>query len=302
MEISWITRLRIFASLAIGAALVGFLPWRFVQPSVEAGGVFAIFSGSISVSDILICVFLAFAAGFIASAVCTPYGGQIGIIAAPAGLAVWGLKSASLSKIFQISPAVADRMQVYNRLRFEGFIWLAIVVCGFVGAIAADKIFRKKEINLPDQIKPSFPLPDFAQIAIVVIGTVFVANFLVNILAADVGYSDLSLDRVTAQPANAQIAFAVFIAFGVCGFLAKLFLNSKAYWPAIASVVVIYYSIMSYGRSKIMAHLGDFWPAVFFAKPVMAVLPVQMVAFGCLGALWGYWLAVSCNIWRTTQA
>jgi hypothetical protein len=302
MEISWITRLRIFASLAIGALLVGFLPWHLVRPASDAGGVFAVFAGSISVSDILICAFLAFAAGFIASAVCTPYGAQIGIIAAPAGLAVWGLKSSPLSKLFQIAPAVADRMQVYNRLRFEGFIWLAIAVCGFAGAIAADRIFRRKEINLPDWIKPSFPLPDFAQIAIVVIGTVFVANFLVNILAVDVGYSDTSLNRVTAQPANAQIAFAVFIAFGVCGFLTKLFLNSKAYWPAIASAIVIYYSIITYGKSKIMAHLAASWPAIFFARPVMAVLPVQMVAFGCLGALWGYWLAVSYHIWRTTQA
>ena len=292
-------RFRITASLAIGAVLLGFLPWNLVKP--EADGVFALLSGSISISDLLICGGLAFAAGFLSSAICTPYGAQIGIIAAPAGLAVWGLRSAPLSKFFQMAPAVQDRIQVYSKLKFEGFIWLAIAVCGFLGAIAADKIFRRKTVELPDEIKPAFRLPEFAQIAISVIGTVFVANFLINIFAANISYSDSKVGSITAQPANLQIVFAVFITFGLCGFFAKLFLAAKAFWPAIASVPLIYYSAITYGRSNIMVHLVTSWPAVFFARPVAAILPVQMVAFGCLGAVWGYWLAVRYYLWRTHQ-
>jgi hypothetical protein len=307
MELSWLMRIRIIASLAIGAVLLGFLPWNLVRP--DAGGVFALLSGSISISDLLICTGLAFIAGFLSSAICTPYGAQIGIIAAPAGLAVWGLKSAPLSKFFQMAPAVQDRIQVYSKLKFEGFIWLAIAVCGFLGAITADKIFgstglatgRRKAIELPDEIKPAFRLPEFAQIVISVIGTVFVANFLINIFAANISYSDSELGSVTAQPANLQMVFAVFIAFGLCGFFAKFFLAAKAFWPAIASVPLIYYSAITYGKNDILVHLVASWPAVFFARPVMAVLPVQMVAFGCLGAVWGYWLAVNYHLWRTHQ-
>ena len=299
MELSWLMRIRIAASLAIGAVLLGFLPWNLLRP--QADDVFALLSGSISAIDLLICAGLAFATGFLSSAICTPYGAQIGIIAAPAGLAVWGLRSAPLSKFFQMVPAVQNRIQVYSKLKFESFIWLAIAICGFLGAITADKIFRRKTVELPDEIKPSFRLPEFAQIAISVIGTVFIANFLINIFAANISYSDSELGSVTAQPAKLQIAVAVFIAFGACGFFAKLFLAAKAFWPAIASVPLIYYSAITYSKSNILVHLATSWPAVFFARPVAAVLPVQMVAFGCLGAVWGYWLAVRYHLWRTHQ-
>ena len=300
MELSWLMRFRIIASLAIGAVLLGFLPWNFVRP--DADGVFALLSGSISISDLLICGGLAFAGGFLSSAICTPYGAQIGILAAPAGLAVWGLRSAPLSEIFQMVPAVQNRVQVYSKLKFEGFLWLAIVVCGFLGAITADKIFRRKTVELPDETKPAFRLPEFAQIAISVIGTVFIANFLINIFAANISYSDSELAHVTAQPAKLQIAFAVFIAFGACGFFAKFFLATEVFWPAIASVLLIYYSAITYSKSNILVHLVTSWPAVFFARPVAAVLPIQMVAFGCLGAIWGYWLAVRYHLWRTHQS
>jgi hypothetical protein len=249
----------------------------------------------------LICAGLAFIAGFLSSAICTPYGTQIGIIAAPAGIAVWGLRSAPLSKIFQMAPVVQDRMKAYSSLKFEGFLWLGIAVCGFLGALSADKIFRRKAVEPLDKIKPVFRLPEFLEIAISVIGTVFVANFLINILAADVSYSDQELAHVTSQPANLQVVFAIFVAFGACGFFAKIFLASRAFWPAIASVPLIYYSAITYGKSDILTHISSSWPANFFIRPITAVLPIQMVAFGCLGAVWGYWQAVSYHLWRTNQ-
>ena len=300
MELSWLMRFRIAASFAIGAVLLGFLPWSFVRPAAD--GVFTLLGGSISANDLLICGGLAFVAGFLSSAICTPYGAQIGILAAPAGLAVWGLRSAPLSKIFQMAPIVSDRMKVYSSLKFEGFLWLAIVVCGFLGALAADKIFRRGTVELPDKTKPVFQLPEFLEIAISAIGTIFVANFLINIIAAGISYSDPLLAQVTAQPANLQIAFAVFIAFGACGFFAKIFLGSRAFWPAIACVPLIYHSAIAYGKSTFLTHISSSWPANFFIRPVTAVLPVQMVAFACLGAVWGYWLAVRYHLWRTYQA
>jgi hypothetical protein len=299
MELSWLMRIRIAASLVIGVVLLGFLPWNLLKP--DAGGVFAILSGNISISDLLICSVLAFGAGFLSSAICTPYGAQVGILAVPAGLAIWCFRSAALSKFFQAAPAVQNRIQVYSKLKFEGFIWLAIAVCGFFGAIVADKIFRSKTVELPDETKPVVQLPEFARIVVSVIGTILVANLLINIFAANISYSDSKLVHVTAQPANLQIAFAVFIAFGLCGFCAKLFLSTKVFWSAIASGPLIYYSAMTYGKDNILKHLAASWPAVFFARPVAAVLPVQMVAFGCLGAVWGYWLAVRYYLWRIHQ-
>lgn len=293
-------RFRILASLAIGVVLLGLLPWGFIKP--PAGGVFIVLNGSINAGSLLICAGLAFIAGFLASATCTPYGCQIGIIAAPAGLATWGLKSAMLAKLFQMAPAAADRLKVYSSLKFEGLIWLALAVCGFLGAALADKIFRTKSLQLPDEMKPVFQLPLFAQAVAAIIGTVFVANFLINILGPDISYSDPKLVYVTAQPVVLQVAFAVFITFGACGFLAKLLLGSRPFWPAVATVFLIAYSIMLYGRNDIMTYLSAAWPADFFIRPVIAILPVQMVAFGCLGAVWGYWLAVDYHLWRVYES
>ncbi|MFA6186656.1 MAG: hypothetical protein WC770_05520 [Phycisphaerae bacterium] len=292
-------RIRIIAALVIGGWMLGFLPWDGIKP--DAAGVFSLLTGNISIQDILGCAVLAFAAGFAASAVCTPYGEQIGIIAAPAGMAVWALKSAPISKLFQAAPSVQSRLEVYSKLKFEGFIWLALAACGFVGAIAADKIFRRKPVDLPDNFKPVYKIPEFAQIAIAVIATVFIANIVINALALGVGFPDLQLKNVVAQPANGQIAFAAMLAFCLCGFLAKLFLSSKAVWPAIASSVITYYFTVSYVKSGTLTQLAASWPAVFFYKPIMAVLPVQMVSFACLGAVWGYWLAVRYHVWRTEQ-
>ncbi|MDD5134024.1 MAG: hypothetical protein PHP01_01270 [Phycisphaerae bacterium] len=300
MELSWLMRFRIAAAIAIGVLLLGLLPWDIVKP--DANEVFALLSGNISISDILICAGLAFVAGFLASVVCVPFGAQIGIIAAPAGMGAWALRSAPISMLFQESPAVASRMKVYSALKYEGIVWLGLAVCGFAGAILADRIFRKKAVELPDEIKPFFKIPEFAQIATSVIATIFVANFLINIFAVNVKFADSRLEQVTAQPANLQIAFAVLLGFGVCGFLAKIFLSAKAFWSAIASVAVTYYFTASYIKTGPLTLLSLAWPAVFFQKPIAAVLPIQMVSFACLGSLWGYWLAVRYYIWRMHQS
>jgi hypothetical protein len=40
------------------------------------------------------------------------------------------------------------------------------------------------------------------------------------------------------------------------------------------------------------------YPPAFFYSPVISILPVQMVAFGALGSIAGYWLAVRYDYWR----
>lgn len=300
MELTWTMRLRIIASLAIGVWLLGLLPWNMIKPA--AHGVFSIISGNINITNMLICAGLSFAAGFLASAISTPYGGDIGILAAPAGLVVWGLRSAPLSSIFQINPAAANRIEVYSKLRFEGVLWLVIVLCGFLGAMAADKIFKRNAVPFSDEVKPLLPLEGIPGIIAAIIATVIIGNFLINILAGGTTYPDEKLKQVTDQPANLQIAFAVFITFGLCGFLAKIILGSRAIWPAIASAILIYCSSMIYVNSNSIARVSTAWPAVFFIRPIIAVLPVQMVAFAFLGSIWGFWLAIDYNWWRIHQA
>ncbi len=293
-------RIRIALAVAIGVVMLGLLPWNQIKPGPE--GVFALLSGNISKAELLHCAILAYTAGFLASIVCTPFGMQIGVIAAPAGMSVWSFRSGALSTVFQTAPAVNDRLAAYAKLRFEAFIWLALAACCFAGAYVADKLIGKKNTNLPDKFDATFKLPDFAVIPAAVIGTVIVAGILINILAGDVRYSDPQIGRVIGQPANLQIAFAVIVAFMACGYMAKLFIGASFIWPATASAFLSSYSIITYSNKPAIAYLANTWPAAFFARPTAAVLPIQMVAFACLGAVWGYWLAVRYNLWKTYES
>lgn len=301
MELSWISKIRIGIALAIGVMLVGLLPWERIEPTEN--GVFALLSGSIDLSDLIICGVLSLAAGFIASAICTPMGMQIGVLAVPAGMTFWSLKSQAISTLFQAAPAASARMAVYTSLRYEGFIWVAFAILGVVGAYAADKLFRKNSLDLPDKFDAPVRLQPIAQIVVTVVGTVIAATYLLNILATDISYIDRNAKGfVVGQPANLQIAFGVLIAFMACGFCAKLFLGANYIWPAAATALVTAFSITTYAKLSTFEYLASSWPAVFFAKSVLGILPVQMVAFGFIGAIWGYWLAVRYRYWKQFEA
>lgn len=299
-ELSWLSKIRLIIALAIGVFLVGILPWKNIQPAEH--GVFALLSGTINPQDLMICGLYALAAGFLASIISTPLGFQIGVLAAPAGMAAWSFRSASLSTLFQAAPDVNSRMAVYSKLHLEAFIWLVLFLLGFVGAYAADKLLRRKTLNLPDKFEGSLKLQAPVAIVVALVGSVIVGVYLLNILAADVNFPDPKLGTVTGQPSNLQIAFAVIITFMVLGFCSKLFLGVNYVWPAIATAIVSYYSIILYAKQPTLDYMSISWAAVFYSKTAISILPIQMVAFGCIGSVWGYWLAAQYHFWREFES
>jgi hypothetical protein len=299
-ELSWVTKIRIALAFAIGVMLVGFLPWSRIQPAND--GVFALLSHNISFTDLIICGLLSLAAGFVASAVCTPYGFPIGVIAVPAGMSVWAYKSAAISTLFQAVPAVNARAAVYASLRFEAFIWVVLMLLGILGAYAADKLFRRTNLNLPDKFNPSVKLESSTAIAVALVSTIILGIFLLNILATDIGYPDKQFGFVFGQPANLQIIFGVVITFMACSFCAKLYLGVNYIWPVIGTALVSLVSIVVFGKKAALGYMTASWAPVFFSKTVISILPVQMVAFGSLGCVWGYWLAVRYRFWRDYEA
>ena len=122
--------------------------------------------------------------------------------------------------------------------------------------------------------------------------------FGIRLFARDVVMGDSLLGQVVSQPAVAQIAFAVTLSFGIAGFLVKKLLNSGYVWPAVSSGLVTTFAVMLYVKADTMEHLVRNWPVLFFSNTVLSVLPVQMVAFGSLGAIGGYWMARRYSHWR----
>jgi hypothetical protein len=107
---------------------------------------------------------------------------------------------------------------------------------------------------------------------------------------------------VVGQPTNPQIAFAAMVSFGLAAFLVKKFWDADYIWPAIATVIVSFGAMNLAGSSDVPNYMANNWPANFFPQPAYAILPIQIVSFGILGSVIGYWLAVRFNYWQTYRS
>jgi len=296
VELSWLMKLRIAAAVAAGVVLIGILAWPLAAPP-EPSGVVSLLARTISFGDAITLVTLAFLAGLIAYFLSWPYGREIGILAVPSGLAVWAVRSSSMAGLMQHT-AAEQRQQLFATLKWEPVFWLAIVAAGFVGVLLAQKISRRKVEPVGSDGKSNSKANMYLNVAVALVGSVLIAQFCITIFARDVRIFDDRLGSVMAQPAVGQVVFAVLVSFGLAAFVVKAFLNVSYIWPTIASALVTAFAITIYLKQNVLQHLVERHPAAFFSNAVISILPVQMVAFGTLGSIAGYWMAVRYNYWR----
>jgi len=294
VELSWLMRLRIAAAVATGVVLIGILAWPLAASSGPFGTVRA---GAISFGGAVILVILALLAGLIAYFLSWPYGREIGILAAPSGLAIWAVRSGNMTALMQLNPTAAQRQALLTTLKWEPIFWLVIVAAGFAGVLLGQKI----QSNLkPDetQEKSNSQPGKYLNAIIALVGSGLIAQFCLKIFAQDVRIFDNRLVSVMAQPTVGQIVFAVLVSFGLAAFVVKRFLHASYIWPTIASALVTAFAISIYVKQDVLQYLVQNWPAAFFSNTVISILPVQMVAFGTLGSIIGYWMAVRYDYWR----
>ncbi|MHC4556403.1 MAG: hypothetical protein ACYTFW_12745 [Planctomycetota bacterium] len=292
MELSWLMKLRIAAAAATGVVLIGILVWPIATPSELVGVVRA---DTISVGSRATLVILALLAGFIAYFVSWPYGREIGILAVPSGLSIWALRSGSMATLMQLKPTIAQRQAFLSTLKWEPIFWLVIVTAGFLGVLLGQKI--RPSLNLKEtQEKANSKSGKYLNAIIALVGSGLIAQFCIRIFAQDIRMFDNKLGSVVAQPAVGQIVFAVLVSFGLAAFVVKKFLDASYIWPAIAGALVTAFAISTYVGQ--LPYLVQRWPAAFFSNAIVSILPVQMVAFGTLGSIAGYWMAIRYRYWR----
>ena len=287
MELSWPMKLRIAAAATIGVLLIGILAWPFAEPfsAVEAMGS----------RGAAVLVVLAFVAGFIGYFVSWPFGREIGILAVPSGLAIWAVRSGSMAGLIQLNPTADQRMTLVASLKWEPFFWLVVVAAGFAGVLLGRKICSSKKLKQTQEKSKSGP-GKYLNAILALVCSGFIAQFCIRIVAQDVRVLDNTLGSVIAQPAVGQVVFAVLVSFGCAAFVAKKFFNVSYILPSIASAFVTAFMATVYARE--VPYLVQNWPAAFFSNSVISVLPVQMVAFGTLGSIAGYWMAIRYEYWR----
>lgn len=292
---SWPIKIRILIVFLLGMVVLGVFAWPLAAPS-EPFGIVSMpgFTSS------LIIIALAAAVGFAGYFVTWPYGTYMGVIAVPAGTAVWAVRSGQISNRF-ISADVNQRMQIFHSLQGESFFWLLVAAAGIAGVLIARLIAKPhKHIEVDDTgEKPRLSTPVNATVAL--FASVVISFVIIILLAQNVKLPDARLGNVIAQPSTGQIGFAVFVAFAAASFFTKKFLDASYIYPAASSALVSFVGIIVFSRKEITEHMTSSWPANFFANPIISILPIQMVSFGVLGAIAGFWLVESLEIWRSIE-
>jgi len=294
MELSLLMRLRIAASVATGVVLIGILAWPLAASSEPLNAVRA---ADISVGGLIILVVLSFLTGLIGYFVSWPHGREIGILAVPSGLTIWAVRSGSMSSLMQLNPAIEHRRAIYTSFTLDCAFWLALVAVGFIGVLLAQKIMSGSRKPVKRK-KTDTKTVQYLSAIIAMAGTVFITQFCIKMFAQDISFTDDKLGAVISQPSIGQIVFAVFLSFGIAAFIVKKFLDVGYIWPAVATVFLTVFAVNSYAREDVLQYFVQQWPSAFFVNSVISVLPIQLVAFGCLGSVTGYWMAMRYNYWR----
>lgn len=297
MELSWINKIRIGAVITLGVVVIGVLAWPLAAPDDPMSPVRPSDVGFVGTLGLLA---LSFAVGVASFFVAWPHGREIGILAVPFGLASWAVRCGPMRSLTQSHSTAEARQQLLHSLLFEPAYWLLIVAAGFAGVLVAQCLrsstpSRIDVGKLRGCLKPNSII--IGLIALLV--AVLVSSLSVGVFAQDL---PTSVKLPAAQPPRGQIGFAGIAAFAVAGFVVKKFFDLSYAWAALASVFVIPFSAMAYYRSDTIQKFAETQPATFFPHAVFAVLPVQLVAFGAIGSVIGYWLAIQYDYWRQHES
>ena len=296
MELPFLVKLRIAVSLAAGVVLIGILGWPMVGSS-DGISIVSFVGGAITNSNAVVITVLAFAIGLVMYFICWPYGSQIGVLSVPAGLCVWGMRSDSMGTLMQMNPALEQRLLVFSVLKWEPLFWLGVCMAGFLGVLVGKLVSGNKFVVEIGKEQKGFSSNKFANMGIFLLVSGIVCYILIRLLAQDVRLDDAELGSVVGQPEKGQIVFAVFAAFFGAGFVVKKFFGGSYMWPVVISGLLTGVSVLIYVNQGSMGRLCEHFPAVFFISPILAILPIQMVSLGILGAICGFWSAVRYSNW-----
>ncbi|MBN2588920.1 MAG: hypothetical protein JXA96_03585 [Sedimentisphaerales bacterium] len=287
-------KLRIAAAAVVGVVLVGVVCWPWQSPPDPFGSLVLKEIGANGAVTLLVMAFLAGLFSYFAS---WPYGREIGILAAPFGLCLWSVRAGSMGALIQLNPTLTQRSEILAAMKWEPLFWLLVVACGFAGVAAGQRIvsrFRNQQSQEKTDLKPV----NFLYLIISVLLSAVVVVFFLKMFARDVGVQNNEIEIVSVQPALWQNIFAILMSFGIAAFLVKLFLNLSYVWSIISCVPVTIYAVNSYMNSGVLESFVENYPAAFFPNVIVSILPVQMVTFGAIGSIIGYWMAIRYDYWR----
>jgi hypothetical protein len=291
-NVPWLLRVRIILSMAAGGLIVGALGYPIISPADPLGAV-SLFTGEITVLQMLMMVVLGFCSGVVATVACYPMGNVLGPFAAPTGVAVLALNSGSMSQLLMFNNTLAQRNALYGALRWEILFWLAICAAGYLGVYITCKVLGTKTLVLGQGVETNEKKSNLLiNAAIAAIAAAAIVYFTIGIFAQDIKQIDEQLGSVVGQAGSKQIAFGVFVSTAIAAFIAKKFV--KIHFSAVILGVVGMYIVVftQLINSETLKYIIEKWTIYYAPHTVYTILPVQLVPFAALGALTGYWIGV----------
>ena len=280
--------------MGLGAIVMGVWLWPLAAPSNPMDIV------RLSNLDVKACAVLmpvALLLGFAGYFLAWPYGREIGILAVPAGLGIWGCRSGSIATLMQASSSAAQRQDVFTSLRWGPFYWLALVMIGWLGTLLAYKLRACPPVK-HIETHPQKPASLAMNMALALPISIVVSQIILNAFAQD---SRTANSTLLCQPVSGQLAFALLFAFGGAAFVVKNFLHVGFFIPMTSCAALFFLGTFFYTTPGTMSDIAQNHPAVCFPSAIVSILPVQAVAFGAIGAVTGYWLAIRYRHWRTHE-
>lgn len=291
MELSWVTKIKILFVFVIGAGLLGFQAWPLLAP---ANPMSPVSLAALTGAGFPVLAVLSFVAGFLAYFAAWPLGREIAILAVPAGLGFIGIRSGSMQAWMQATPDIEGRQAIYSALRWEPFFWLVLVGLGYLGVVVAARLRPSKPNTIPE-IHHETRHKTYAQGVLGIALSMFVALILIGAFARN---TPLAHASIATQPRDSQLVFALCVAFAGAAFVTRTVLKVGIVWT-LASIPLLYgLGTWAYASGTLLGRVTSGLPATSYPHALMAALPIQMVAFGTIGTVIGYWLAIRYHFWR----
>ena len=116
MKLSMLMKCRIGAVIAAGVVVIGFGAWSLATPKEPMG---VVFSGVITKPAAITLFALAVTAGFVGYFLAWPYGREIGVLAVPAGLGVWAIRTENMRNLLLQNQSLEQRQEIFATFTWE---------------------------------------------------------------------------------------------------------------------------------------------------------------------------------------
>ncbi len=288
-DIPALVKIKVLFAISIATATIGFVGWMLISTPSPQEPLSLVF-GTLPFKRLLLFSLIVFLTAIFLNLTFGNKSQEFAFGGAVLALSICAVRSGLLTVHIDYTKSPIEIHNIYQSLAWEGFVWLGIVLVAFVGANINVRVSTLRKIWLQTN-KTNITISFVASVVIAILGVNLLALGARVIVAKDVF-------SVVRQAYTGQICFGVLVSFGLATYLSRHFLKVHYIVPIIASGLVVFITMLFASNTSNIEYLLANFPPSFLLKPSAGILPVQMVAFGSIGSVVGFWLSYAHEEWQ----